>query len=60
MVTRSFPNAGVYSSGIPAMPSADWRRAIARFRHLDELARRVNELETRLEAMKQTTGPEAS
>jgi UDP-3-O-[3-hydroxymyristoyl] glucosamine N-acyltransferase len=45
MVTRSFPDAGVYSSGIPAMPNMEWRRNAARFRHLDELARRLKRVE---------------
>lgn len=45
MVTRSFTEPGCYSSGIPAMPSAQWRRSIARFRHLDEFARRLKDLE---------------
>lgn len=45
MVTRSFPDAGVYSSGIPAMPNMEWRRNAARFRHLDELARRLKLVE---------------
>ena len=45
MVTRSFPEPGIYSSGIPAMPSAEWRRNVARFRHLDELSRRLRLLE---------------
>lgn len=48
MVTRSFPEPGVYSSGIPAMPSADWRRNVARFRHLDDLSRRLKQLEARV------------
>lgn len=48
MVTRAFAEPGVYSSGIPAMPAADWRRNVARFRHLDELVRRVQQLEARL------------
>ena len=48
MVTRSFPQAGSYSSGIPAMPSADWRRNVARFRQLDELSRRLKQLEARI------------
>lgn len=48
MVTRSFAEAGVYSSGIPAMPSSDWRRNVARFRHLDELTKRVKRLEDQL------------
>jgi UDP-3-O-[3-hydroxymyristoyl] glucosamine N-acyltransferase len=45
MVTRSFEQAGAYSSGIPAMPSGDWRRSVARFRHLDEMAKRLRRLE---------------
>ena len=49
MVTRSFPEPGVYSSGIPAMPNAEWRRNAARFRHLDEFARRLKRLEEKLE-----------
>jgi UDP-3-O-[3-hydroxymyristoyl] glucosamine N-acyltransferase len=52
MVTRSFPDAGVYSSGIPAMPNAEWRRNAARYRHLDELARRVKQLEAALTELK--------
>jgi UDP-3-O-[3-hydroxymyristoyl] glucosamine N-acyltransferase len=49
MVTRSCTEPGVYSSGIPAAPNADWRRNVARFRHLDEMARRLKRLEERLE-----------
>lgn len=48
MVTRSFEEPGTYSSGIPAMPSADWRRNVARFRHLDEMAKRLRRLEDRV------------
>lgn len=32
MVTRSITQAGSYSSGTVAMPSADWRRAVVKFR----------------------------
>jgi UDP-3-O-[3-hydroxymyristoyl] glucosamine N-acyltransferase len=49
MVTRSFTEPGLYSSGIPAMPSAEWRRNAVRFRRLDELARRLKRLEEKLE-----------
>ncbi len=48
MVTRSVEEPGSYSSGIPAMPSADWRRNVARFRHLDEMAKRLRRLEDRV------------
>jgi len=53
MVIGSFPEPGVYSSGIPAMPNADWRRNAARFRHLDELTRRVRHLEAELARLTQ-------
>jgi UDP-3-O-[3-hydroxymyristoyl] glucosamine N-acyltransferase len=59
-VTRSVSESGAYSSGIPAMPNADWRRNVARFRHLDELARRIKQLETRIDTMNETTGREAT
>jgi UDP-3-O-[3-hydroxymyristoyl] glucosamine N-acyltransferase len=49
MVTRSFSEPGLYSSGIPAMANAQWRRNAARFRHLDELTRRLKDLEERLD-----------
>jgi UDP-3-O-[3-hydroxymyristoyl] glucosamine N-acyltransferase len=45
MVTHSLHQPGVYSSGIPAIPSREWRRNVARFQHLDELTRRVKALE---------------
>lgn len=45
MVTRSQREAGVYSSGIPAMPSAEWRRTIGRLRRLESLQQRVQRLE---------------
>jgi UDP-3-O-[3-hydroxymyristoyl] glucosamine N-acyltransferase len=60
MVTRSFKEPGVYSSGIPAMPSADWRRNAVRFRHLDELTRRVKQLETLIANMNATHEREES
>ncbi len=55
MVTRSFLEPGSYSSGIPAMPSTDWRRNVARFRHLDDLTRRLKQLEACIETMAITT-----
>lgn len=49
MVTRSVTEPGPYSGGIPVMPSAQWRRSVVRFRHLDELARRLQHLEEQLQ-----------
>ncbi len=56
MVTRSFTEPGVYSSGIPAMPIADWRRNVVRFRHLDDLTRRVKQLEASIQTMSEAQG----
>jgi UDP-3-O-[3-hydroxymyristoyl] glucosamine N-acyltransferase len=50
MITHSLNEPGAYSSGIPAIPSREWRRNVARFQHLDELARRVKALEAALGA----------
>jgi len=50
MVTRSLAGPGRYSSGIPAMPSAEWRRAVARFRQLDDLAQRLAQIERQLQS----------
>lgn len=47
MVSRSLKGPGVYSSGMPAIETAAWRRAAARLRHLDELFGRVARLEGR-------------
>ena len=41
LVTHSLSTPGSYSSGVPLQETRDWRRNAARFRHLDELARRV-------------------
>ncbi len=49
MVTRSIPEPGVYSSGLPAQPNEQWNRITARLRRLDDMARRLRELERRLE-----------
>ncbi len=45
MVTRSITEAGSYSSSTPMDTTANWRKNSARFRRLDELAKRVAKLE---------------
>jgi UDP-3-O-[3-hydroxymyristoyl] glucosamine N-acyltransferase len=45
MVSSSIRRPGVYSSGLPADEAPRFRRNAARFRTLDELARRVRRLE---------------
>ena len=50
-VTRSFKEAGLYSGNLPAMDNGEWRKAVARIRHLDEMARRLKTLERQLAAI---------
>ncbi|MFK5913873.1 MAG: UDP-3-O-(3-hydroxymyristoyl)glucosamine N-acyltransferase [Woeseiaceae bacterium] len=45
LVTGSIKKAGVYSAGTPLEPNAQWRKNTVRFKHLDEIARRLNKLE---------------
>ncbi|WP_434456374.1 UDP-3-O-(3-hydroxymyristoyl)glucosamine N-acyltransferase [Stutzerimonas urumqiensis] len=51
MVTRSITEPGSYSSGTAMQTASDWKRSAARFRNLDELARRIHDLEKRLAAV---------
>ncbi|MGA9341523.1 MAG: UDP-3-O-(3-hydroxymyristoyl)glucosamine N-acyltransferase [Rhodanobacteraceae bacterium] len=45
LVTHSIREAGEYSSGTPIQNTSAWRRNAARFKRLDELARRVGAIE---------------
>jgi len=45
LVTHSIQSAGEYSTGTPVQANREWRRNAARFKHLDELTRRVHALE---------------
>ena len=45
LVTHSIHEAGEYSSGTPIQANRQWRRNAARFRHLDEIARRIDAIE---------------
>ncbi|QKT02435.1 UDP-3-O-(3-hydroxymyristoyl)glucosamine N-acyltransferase [Ectothiorhodospiraceae bacterium 2226] len=49
MVTKSPREAGVYSSGLPAEPNAQWHRTVAHIRQLPSLLRRVKALEAALQ-----------
>lgn len=51
MVTRSVTEPGAYSSGTVIQPAADWRKNAARFRQLDALFKRVQQLEKQLSAV---------
>ncbi len=55
LVTRSFSEPGLYSGNMPALPNREWRKAVARFRHLDEMARKVNRLEREIQELQRRT-----
>lgn len=52
LVTKSVKQPGVYSSGTPLEPSERWHKNFARFKQLDEMARRLRALEKELQAIK--------
>jgi UDP-3-O-[3-hydroxymyristoyl] glucosamine N-acyltransferase len=45
IVLQSISKPGVYSSGTPLQPNQRWHRNYQRFKHLDEMARRLQVLE---------------
>ena len=49
MVTQTITRPGVYSSGLPAQENTAWCRNTVRLRQLDELARRLQVLENKLQ-----------
>lgn len=49
-VNSSILEPGVYSSGMPAKPNAIWRKNIARFSYLDDMAKRIRALEKKVNA----------
>jgi len=51
LVTRSFKEPGYYSGNFPAVPNNDWRKTVARMRHLDQMAKRLKVLENKLASM---------
>ena len=58
MVTRSITEPGSYSSGTAMQPAAEWRKSAARIRNLDDMARRLQQVEKRLAAV--TRGADSS
>jgi UDP-3-O-[3-hydroxymyristoyl] glucosamine N-acyltransferase len=48
MVSSSITEPGIYSSGLPAMPAAEWRRIVARLRRIEGMADRLRSLESRI------------
>lgn len=48
LITKSITEPGTYAGGYPFEEARAWRRNAIQIRHLDELARRVKQLEARL------------
>ena len=51
LVSRSLTRPGVYSSALPVEDNRRWRRIVARLKGLDAWARRLRDLEKRLEQL---------
>ena len=49
LITGDIREPGVYSSGTGHMTNREWRKSAARFRQLDAMARRLKELEKKIE-----------
>jgi UDP-3-O-[3-hydroxymyristoyl] glucosamine N-acyltransferase len=49
-VTKSIARPGVYSSVIPAEEAGVWRKLVARFKRLDEMAARLKQLEKQMKS----------
>lgn len=49
LVSRSLIEAGVYSGNLPVEDNAQWRKNVARFRQLDAMAKRLKQLEKRVD-----------
>ncbi len=50
-ITKSISEPGSYSSGTAMSTTAEWRKNAARFRQLDDMARKIRSLEQRLKTM---------
>lgn len=46
LVTHSITRPGVYSSGLPVSPAAEWRRIVGRLKRIDGMADRLRALES--------------
>lgn len=46
LVTHSITEPGEYTSGTPLQESREWRKNAARFKHLDEMARKIKNSKT--------------
>ena len=45
LISKSITEPGAYASGTAQMPMQEWRRSATRFRQLDSIAKRLQQLE---------------
>lgn len=55
IVTKSISQAGSYSSGTGFEPTEQWRRTAVRVRQLDDMAKRLRELEAQVQVLSDKT-----
>ncbi|GAA5444991.1 UDP-3-O-acylglucosamine N-acyltransferase [Microbulbifer sp. NBRC 101763] len=55
-VTKSIDSPGIYSGGLPFSDSQSWRRNAVRFGQLDKMARKVKDLEKKLDELSRRSG----
>ena len=53
MVMRSITEPGIYSSGIPAQTNKEWRKTAARTLHIDDIHKRLSNVEKLLDKQEQ-------
>jgi len=51
MISKSIDEPGFYTGSFPGEKDRDWKRKVARFRRMDELVKRVSELEKHTEQL---------
>jgi UDP-3-O-[3-hydroxymyristoyl] glucosamine N-acyltransferase len=56
LVATDLEQAGAYSSSLPAQPLRQWQKNAARLRHLDEMARKLKQLETEVARLRASAG----
>ncbi|MDF3031486.1 MAG: lpxD [Moraxellaceae bacterium] len=56
MVTKSITEPGSYSSGTAFEPSDKWKKTAVRVRQLDDMARRLRQLESELAHLRKSSG----
>lgn len=54
LVGQSITEPGVYMSGTPAQPALGWKKTLVRLTQLDDMTRRIRELERNLEKVTNT------